>query len=100
MIQAISISTVEEDGLFYATMLEEDHEVCQACYMRDKTDRVVVIQLDTPVEYRGNGYARSLLDSIQRQEETSIRVISTDHTVNYYKKLGYTQVSEYIFQHQ
>jgi len=102
MIEAIaapSTQVTEEDGLFYISMSVGADEVCTACYMRDKAQRVVIIQLDTPVEYRGNGYATALLESIQRREKTGpIRVISTSHAVGFYNKLGYIEVSPYVFQ--
>ena len=102
MIEAIaapSTQVTEEDGLFYIAMSVGADEVCTACYMCDKAQRVVIIQLDTPVEHRGNGYATALLESIQRREKTGpIRVISTSHAVGFYRKLGYTEVSPYIFQ--
>ena len=102
MIEAIaapSTQTTDEDGLFYITMSVGADEVCTACYMRDKAQRVVIIQLDTPVEHRGNGYATALLEDIQSREGTSpIRVISTSHAVGFYNKLGYTEVSPFIFQ--
>ena len=102
MIQSIAAPTTrvtEEDDLFYITMSVGADEVRTACYMRDKAQRVVIIQLDTPVEHRGNGYATALLERIQSQEGTSpIRVISTSHAVGFYNKLGYTEVSPYIYQ--
>ena len=96
MIEAITAPTTqitEEDGLFYISMTVDADEVCAACYMLDKAQNVVVIQLDTPVEHRGNGYATALLEGLQ-----SHRVISTSHAVGFYRKLGYTEVSQYIFQ--
>lgn len=102
MIEAItapSTQVTEEDGLFYITMSVGADEVCTACYIYDKALRVVIIQLDTPVEHRGNGYATALLERIESLEEAGpIRVISTSHAVSFYNKLGYTEVSPFVFQ--
>ena len=102
MIEAItapSTQVTEEDGLFYITMSVGADEVCTACYIYDKARRVVIIQLDTPVEHRGNGYATALLERIESLEEAGpIRVISTSHAVGFYNKLGYTEVSPFVFQ--
>ena len=95
------VHLTEEDELFYIGLSVDGDEVCSACYMKDKAQRVVIIQLDTPVEYRGNGYATTLLEEIQQREESGpIRVISTSHAVGFYRKLGYTEVSPYVFQHK
>ena len=102
MIEAItapSTQVTEEDGLFYIAMSVGSDEVCTACYMRDKAQRVVMIQLDTPAEHRGNGYATALLERIESLEEAGpIRVISTSNAVGFYNKLGYTEVSPFVFQ--
>ena len=99
---ASRLQITQDEDLFYVTMTNESNDqVCSACYMRDKAQRLVIIQLDTPLEYRGNGYATALLERLQSQEGTSaIRVISTSAALGFYQKLGYTQVSPYIFQHQ
>ena len=102
MIEAItapSTQVTEEDGLFYIAMSVGSDEVCTACYIYDKARRVVIIQLDTPVEHRGNGYATALLERIESLEGAGpIRVISTSHAVGFYNKLGYTEVSPFVFQ--
>ena len=102
MIEATAAPTTqitEEDGLSYISMSVGADEVCTACYMRDKAQRVVIIQLDTPVEHRGNGYATALLERIQSLEEAGpIRVISTSHATGFYNKLGYIEVSPFVFQ--
>ncbi len=105
MIEAITaprITTTQDEELFYVSLTNQDgEEVCTSSYMRDKADRVVIIQLDTPVEHRGKGNATALLEAIQRQEGASpIRVISTSHALGFYRKLGYTEVSPFIFQNK
>ena len=95
------VCLTQDDELFYISLSVDGSEVCTACYMMDKAGRVVIIQLDTPVEHRGNGYATSLLEEIQQREDSGpIRVISTSHAVGFYQKLGYTEVSPFIFQHK
>ena len=95
------VRRTEEDELFYITLSVDGSDVCSACYMMDKAQRVVIIQLDTPVEHRGNGYATTLLERIQQIEDSGpIRVISTSHAVGFYRKLGYTEVSPFIFQNK
>jgi hypothetical protein len=104
MIRTVSlpkadVHLTEDDDLFYISMSVDGSEVCTACYMRDKAQRVVIIQLDTPVEHRGNGYATALLERIESLEGAGpIRVISTSHAVGFYNKLGYTEVSPFVFQ--
>ncbi len=73
-------------------------EVCELSYIRDRTGRVVIMELNTPEEYRGNGYARELLSDMQSGEEQRIRVVSTHHAVGYYRMLGYMEVAPYVFQ--
>ena len=72
--------------------------VCELSYIRDSDDRVVVMELNTVEEYRGKGYARQLLCDIQRGEQQPVRVVSTDHAVGYYHKLGYVEVAPYVFE--
>ena len=73
-------------------------EVCELSYIRDRTGRVIVMELNTPEEYRGKGYARELLSDMQREEEQRIRVVSTHHAVGYYNMLGYKEVAPYVFE--
>ena len=97
----VDVHLTQDEELFYISLSVGSDEVCTACYMRDKAQRVVIIQLDTPVEHRGNGYATALLEEIQQREDSGpIRVISTSHAVGFYQKLGYTEVSPFIFQHK
>ena len=95
----VDFHLTQDEELFYISMTDADgSEICSACYMKDKAQRVVIIQLDTPVEHRGNGYATALLEEIQNIEEAGpIRVISTSHAVGFYRKLGYTEVSQFNF---
>ncbi len=72
--------------------------VSELSYIRDSEGRVVVMELNTPEEYRGRGYARQLLSKVQIGEEQSIRVVSTDHAVGYYRKLGYQEIGPYVFE--
>ena len=44
-------------------------EVCELSYIRDKDNRVIVMELNTPEEYRGKGYARQLLSDMQTGEQ-------------------------------
>mgnify|MGYP001626578409 CR=1 FL=1 len=80
------------------SLVENGITVCELSYIRDSNDRVVVMELNTPLEYRGKGYARQLLSDIQRGEQQPIRVVSTDHAVGYYRKLGYVEVAPYVFE--
>ena len=79
-------------------LVENGVTVCELSYIRDKDNRVVVMELNTPEEYRGKGYARQLLAELQSVEEQSMRVVSTDHAVGYYHKLGYVEVAPYVFE--
>jgi len=89
-----------DDDLFHINMYSECGEViCSACYMKDKYGNAIVIQLDTPEQHRGNGYATSLLVNIHdREGGRPIRVISTDHARGFYNKLGYKEITPYIFE--
>ena len=88
-----------KEELSEATITNSDNiEVCTASFTRDRTDRVVVIQIDTLEEHRGKGYARRLLSNIREGEKQPIHVVSTSHAVGFYKKIGYTQVAPFIFQ--
>ena len=80
------------------TLVDNGVTVCELSYIRDRTGRVVVMELNTPEEYRGNGYARQLLSDMQREEQQPIRVVSTHHAVGYYHKLGYVEVAPYVFE--
>ncbi len=73
-------------------------EVCSASFIRDRTGRIVVMQIDTHKEHRRKGYARTLLSNIREGEKQPIHVVSTSHAVGFYKKIGYTQVAPFIFQ--
>ena len=77
---------------------DSNNVVSELSYIRDKEGRVVVMELNTPIEYRGKGYARQLLSDVQSKEEQSIRVVSTDHAVGYYQRLGYHEVGPYVFE--
>jgi len=93
-------NVTSEDDIFYINMYGDCGEViCSGCYMKDKSGNAVVIQLDTPEEYRGNGYATRLLaDICQREGGKPIRVISNDNARGFYNKLGYKEISPYVFQ--
>ncbi len=80
------------------TLVDNGVTVCELSYIRDRDNRVVVMELNTPTQYRGKGYARQLLTDIQRGESQPIRVVSTDHAVGYYHKLGYVEVAPYVFE--
>ena len=80
------------------TLVDNGVTVCELSYIRDKDDRVVVMELNTIEEYRGKGYARQLLSDMQSVEQQPIRVVSTDHAVGYYRKLGYVEVAPYVFE--
>mgnify|MGYP000229598456 CR=1 FL=1 len=81
------------------TLVENGVTVCELSYIRDSGNRVVVMELNTPEQYRGKGYARQLLSELQSVEEQSMRVVSTDHAVGYYRKLGYLEVAPYVFEY-
>jgi GNAT superfamily N-acetyltransferase len=79
---------IDQDGL----------EVCKAEIMLDKDGNAVVIQLDTPAEHRGKGYARQMLELIGTQDtDKELRVISTEPALGYYRKLRYTEIAPHIF---
>lgn len=87
-----------DNGLFDRWLFDDkDNEVCKAEIMKDKDGNVVVIQLDTPVEFRGKGYARQMLKEIGRRTDNELRVISTETALGYYRKLGYTEIAPHIF---
>ncbi len=79
-------------------MVDNGVAVCELSYIRDSDDRVVVMELNTPTQYRGKGYARQLLADMQRSEQQLIRVVSTEYAVGYYHKLGYVEVAPYVFE--
>ena len=88
-----------ENGIFDRWLIDEDgHEVCKAEIMKDKQGNAVVIQLDTPVEYRGKGYARQMLEAIGTTDtKKELRVISTETALGYYRKIGYMEIAPHIF---
>ena len=83
----------KEDELYYITR----GDMCSAMYIVVK-GQIVVIQLDTPKEHRGRGYARELLEELRDKSNCPIRVISTETAVGYYHKLNYTQVAPNVFE--
>ena len=88
-----------EIGLFDRWLIDEaGNEVCKAEVMMTKRGNVVVVQLDTPVEYRGKGYARKMLEAIGTNDtKNELRVISTETALGYYRKLGYTEIAPHVF---
>ena len=88
-----------ENGIFDRWLIDEDgNEVCKAEIMKDKAGNAVVIQLDTPVEFRGMGYAREMLEAIGTNDtDNELRIISTETALGYYHKLGYAEIAPHIF---
>ena len=88
-----------QNGIFDRWLLDQaGNKVCTAEIMKDKDGNAVVIQLDTPVEYRGKGYARKMLEFIGTQDTNKeLRVISTETALGYYRKIGYTEIAPHIF---
>ncbi len=77
---------------------DSNNVVSELSYIRDSNDRVVVMELNTPLEHRGKGYARKLLSKVQVGENQLILVVSTDYAVGYYRKLGFVEVAPYVFE--
>ena len=88
-----------DNGIFDRWLIDEaGNEVCKAEVMKDKQGNVVVIQLDTPAEHRGKGYARQMLEAIgTNATKKELRVISTETALGYYRKIGYTEIAPHIF---
>lgn len=88
-----------ENGIFDRWLIDEaGNEVCKAEIMKDKDGNAVVIQLDTPVEFRGMGYARQMLKHIGTKDtKKELRVISTETALGYYRKIGYIEIAPHIF---
>ena len=95
-----STDIVSDDGLFTRWLTNEKGcRVCKAKFMLDHNGDAVVVQLDTPKTYRGNGYARKLLAQIHMRETSgNLMVLANAHAAPYYEKLGYTEVAPYVFQ--
>ena len=94
----ITTTTRNDNGLFPRVLMVNGQVVCTAEIMKDKKGNAVVVQLDTPAEHRGHGYARHMLSQIGTQDTNKeLRVISTEHALGYYKKLGYTEIAPHIF---
>ena len=95
----ITTNERNENGLFDRWLFDdEDNEVCKAEIMKDKDGNAVVIQLDTPTEFRGKGYARKMLEAIGTKDtDKELRVISTETALGYYRKIGYTEIAPHIF---
>ena len=91
-----------DNGIFDRWLIDETgNEVCKAEVMKDKQGNVVVIQLDTPAEHRGKGYARQMLEAIGTNDtKKELRVISTETALGYYRKIGYTEIAPHIFATQ
>ena len=72
-------------------------DVCKAMYIVVK-GQIVVMQLDTPKEHRGKGYAKEMLDEIRGKSKCPIRVVSTETALGYYHKLNYKQLTPNVFE--
>lgn len=88
-----------QNGIFDRWLIDEaGNEVCKAEIMRDKEGNAVVIQLDTPTEFRGMGFAREMLKQIGTKDtKKELRVISTETALGYYRKIGFTEIAPHIF---
>ena len=89
----------DNSDLFWVSLATATGEsVSSGCFILDKTGRAVVMELATPEAHRGQGYARTLLEAIGKGTEGALRVVSTDHATGYYHKLGYTEITPYVFE--
>ena len=94
----ITSDTRNDNGLFDRQLTLDGVVVCTAEIMKDKNGNAVVVQLDTPVEHRGRGYAREMLTHIGHKDtDAELRVISTETALGYYRKLGYTEIAPHVF---
>ena len=99
MLDFLTTTDKNDDGLLprYLTLLGTI--VCSALMMLDKQGNAVVIQLDTPKEHRGNGYAQEMLRLIGTQDTNKeLRVISTVTALGYYRMLGYNEIAPHVFR--
>ena len=99
MTTFITTNERNDNGLFDRWLFDDNNnEVCKAEIMKDKDGNAVVVQLDTPVEFRGMGYARKMLEAIGTKDtDNELRVISTETALGYYRKIGYTEIAPHIF---
>ena len=99
MTTFITTNERNDNGLFDRWLFDdENNEVCKAEIMKDKDGNAVVVQLDTPAEFRGKGYARKMLEAIGTKDtDNELRVISTETALGYYRKIGYTEIAPHIF---
>jgi hypothetical protein len=98
LLDFLTTTERNDDGLLprYLTLLGT--VVCTALMMLDKQGNAVVIQLDTPKEHRGNGYAKEMLRCIGTQDtDKELRVISTSTALGYYRMLGYNEIAPHVF---
>jgi histone acetyltransferase (RNA polymerase elongator complex component) len=98
MLDFLTTTERNDDGLLprYLTLLGT--VVCTALMMLDKQGNAVVVQLDTPKEHRGNGYAKEMLRLIgTRDTDKELRVISTVTALGYYRMLGYEEIAPHVF---
>lgn len=95
-----STTKVTDDGLLTRWLTDEKgYRVCKAEFMLDHNGDAVVVQLDTPKAYRGNGYARKLLNEIGKRETAGyLLVIANAAASSFYEKLSYTEIAPYIYR--
>lgn len=87
-----------DDGLFPRYLTLDGATVCTAQMMMDKNGNAVVIQLDTPEQHRGNGYAQEMLRCIGTHDTNKeLRVISTVTALGFYRKIGYNEIAPHVF---
>ena len=87
-----------EDGLLPRYLTQDGTVVCSAQMMMDKNGNAVVVQLDTPQEHRGNGYAQEMLRCIGTKDtDKELRVISTVTALGFYRKIGYNEIAPHVF---
>ena len=98
MIQFKTTTTRNDNGIFDRWLFDDGIEVCKAEMMTDKEGNAVVIQLDTPEEFRGKGYAYKMLMEIGTNDtDKELRVISTETALGYYIKKGFVEIAPHIF---
>lgn len=87
-------------GLYGAHLTDQSGAVvCSAGFLYDGEGNTVVIDIATPEALRGQGYAKTLLGDLRRLETPkALRVVSTEHAVGFYRKLGYQEIAPYVFQ--
>ena len=92
-----STTKVTDDGLLTRWLTDEEgYRVCKAEFMLDHNGDAVVVQLDTPKAYRGNGYARKLLSEMGKRETTGYLLVIANANASSFMKCLVTRKSPLI----